>query len=204
VFWAKCRFSAGTLLPPLLAISRRLSSLIEAKPRFGGLSSAPMTVLRNPLALNRERLVMVEVRALRELIWICRRRAPGRWHRLRCCGHCNPESLRRGVPQQIAAISTSKALPHALADHRTGGLPSTGAICAVRGTKRGEAIPGESDGKIIERGRKDETNPKKGQLTPRSRPARNGAAPETRVRSSILRRSARTTQASPHSLSPPH
>jgi hypothetical protein len=134
VFWAKCRFSAGTLLPPLLAISRRLSSLIEAKPRFGGLSSAPMTVLRNPLALNRERLVMVEVRALRELIWICRRRAPGRWHRLRCCGHCNPESLRRGVPQQIAAISTSKARPNVPDNHRTGCSPSAGQFvpCVAR------------------------------------------------------------------------
>ena len=75
MFWAKYRFSAGTLLPPLLAISRRLSSLIEAKPRFGEFSSAPMTVLRKPLALGRERPAQVEVRVLPKLSRTLRRRA---------------------------------------------------------------------------------------------------------------------------------
>ena len=45
-FSEKVRLSAGTLLPPLLAISRRLSSLIEAKPRFGELSLVPIVILQ--------------------------------------------------------------------------------------------------------------------------------------------------------------
>ena len=102
--------------------------------------------------------------------------------------------------QQIAAISKSKALPHVPDDHGPG-LPSTGSVCAGHGTTRGEAIPGENDGKIIERVKeKTRQIPKR---TPHAslRLTRNGAAPETRVRSSILRRAARTTQASPHSPS---
>jgi hypothetical protein len=45
-FREKARLSAGTLLPPLRAISRRFSALIDAKPRFGEFSSAPMVVLQ--------------------------------------------------------------------------------------------------------------------------------------------------------------